>query len=579
MTPRPATAGERRLARAHQHALAEYRKAVIAGRTPRAQIAARAREALIHLGGDPVRTAVSLKDYDDRRFGPFLGVSDEGSAAAQIRDAALRSPKVAALPRSAKRTPLVVGVAVDAERLGGIGEVAVGPDEYCDIWQACVDRVLMTTNVGTRVNMRVYRREPRVVVTTDSAQAVAQAKMEIREAFAPFVATPDGRPRPLTVFVDIPRYSDLSVAGRTRLLKTLKAYVDSGDAAGRDHAPRGHVLGLAVWVKKGTTGRDEAIDAVRLASSAGLKVVVLDGVKRKIADEAISLAGLLEYFAPGHVAQILRAGHSCGVRVRAANLPDTDTIARSTWALLNTARNMGANLGKYGCFPLTLSEAEHVVHQVQHWFSDWSAAPVFFVDQGLLSDTRVDVGHDLPRGVMAWLDVCAKHQARVVLIDTIDKARGCRLLKATSRDRQGFLGFGQLQRIDAYARSLGIRALWAGGLRLPEVFEMGKLGVFGIYVTTAAATTVAASGSYKRDPALAGVKKPSMAAVYRTKVLLEAGFLATRLPAPIGDRIEELSRQLLGALEIPNHTGLRRLTATLASVCTRAWKEYWRRLP
>src|SRR2546425_8340625 len=140
--------------------LAAYRGAVRSGK-PSKTVAARARRAYLALGGDPDPGRAPLSKYDDQRYGPFLGVSDEGSAAVAIRDAALASPKVRALG-TRRPDPLVVGVSVDGERLGGIGEIAIGPEEYADIWISCVDRVLLTTNIGTRVNMRVYRREPRI---------------------------------------------------------------------------------------------------------------------------------------------------------------------------------------------------------------------------------------------------------------------------------------------------------------------------------------------------------------------------------------------------------------------------------
>src|SRR5262249_39985184 len=193
---------DRRLADACRGTLTDYRKAVCNGGAP-ARARARARRALLHLGGDPARSSASLKDYDHERYGPFLGVSDEGSAAGPIRDAALESPKVRALPRAVPPTPLVVGVAVDAERLGGIGEGAVGPNEYADVWLDWVDRVLITTSVGPGVNVRVYRREPLVLLKSDRPRAIEAAKREIAAAFEPFVETPDNRPRPLTVFVDV----------------------------------------------------------------------------------------------------------------------------------------------------------------------------------------------------------------------------------------------------------------------------------------------------------------------------------------------------------------------------------------
>ena len=58
-----------------------------------------------------------------------------------------RAPKCAVLT---ERTPLTIGIAHDAERLGAVGEVAVGPDEFATIRLACRGRVLTTTNVGSR---------------------------------------------------------------------------------------------------------------------------------------------------------------------------------------------------------------------------------------------------------------------------------------------------------------------------------------------------------------------------------------------------------------------------------------------
>lgn len=99
------------------------------------------REALGFLGGQADRHTSSLADYDHRRYGPFLGVSDEGGAARTIRRAAFATPKTLTLGR--KASPLSVGVALDGERLGSVGEVPVGPDEFAQIWSECVGRTLM----------------------------------------------------------------------------------------------------------------------------------------------------------------------------------------------------------------------------------------------------------------------------------------------------------------------------------------------------------------------------------------------------------------------------------------------------
>src|SRR5262245_66393271 len=103
----------------------------------------------------------------------MLGVSDEGSATAAIRHGALASPKCAALKQC---TPLTVGVAHDAERLGAVGEVVVGPDEFAAIRLACRGRLLTTTNVGTRANVRNFLAPPEVRIRPGpTAQAVEAA--------------------------------------------------------------------------------------------------------------------------------------------------------------------------------------------------------------------------------------------------------------------------------------------------------------------------------------------------------------------------------------------------------------------
>ena len=52
------------------------------------------------------------------------------------------------------------------------------------------------------------------------------------------------------------------------------------------------------------------------------------------------------------------------------------------------------------------------------------------------------------------------------------------------------MSLDEIRQLDARAAKLGVKALWAGGISLPQTFEFGKLGVFGIYVTSAAAALV-----------------------------------------------------------------------------------------
>jgi hypothetical protein len=505
-------------------------------------------------------------------------VSDEGSAAEAIRDAALQSPKIRALGKVAASGPLVAGVAVDAERLVGVGEAVVGPEEYADIWLATVGRVLVTTNVGTQVNMRTYRADPRIHIAGELPSEIANVERLIADAFRPFIKTPDRKPRPRTVFVEFTPRTPVSRKRKVAILRSLSRFVNTGKAVGTQAAPKGHRLGLAVTVKNGERGRDAANSAIDLAADARVPILLIDAAHLRAPDSSVIRGGLREAFRPGHVAQILRHARSKGVSVRAADMPDTDTIARGIWSGLNTARLMGAQLGKYGCAPLTLDQIDIVVQQIQEWYPGWSTAPVFFVDQGLISAAAVDDGRDLPRGIERWLSCVAGRGARVVLIDTVEKSNGRRLLKRSSSDESGYLGPKQVERIEAYAKrpEIDVRVLWAGGFGLRDVFFMGRLGVFGVYVTSAAATTIPVLPSYVRDPALSGLKEPTKHAVLLVKTLLEAGFLSAKLRASAkGALIDRIAQRVLSSSDLADDAAVAKDTLRLARLCIDGWKQYW----
>lgn len=481
-----------------------------------------ATRGMLYLGGEGDVHRTSLKDYDHKRYGPYLGVSDGGSAAAAIRKASQNSPKAIALGFS---DPMTLGVAVDAERLGGIGEVAVGPEEYINIRLACVGRILTSTNVGTRVNLRFYRRHPLVKVPEGGIEeAVHQAKQIIRKTFEPFLRPPGGRPRPLVVFIEIEGGSRRSAATRISILKGLAHYAKRPDVADSTV----HRLGYQVRIGWGKKGRDLAIHSIDIASTAGIKEVAVSGVVRKQADEHLSQPGLLNYLASGMLGPVLRRANERKVRIHPTNRVDPDTVANHVWSTLHTARQMGYELGKYGLFPLTLEEMDVIIGKVQTWFSDWTAAPVFFVDQGLVSATRVDTNGDLVRGLKKWLKMVGKHRVPVVLIDTFEKAGSQPLLRLPG-ETKGLLTAHQLLDIGHLAERLQIKVLWAGGITLPQAYELGRLGVFGVYVTSAAASPVPVPLGYEKDPWLAALKEPTYKGVYRTKLLLEAGFLKERV--------------------------------------------------
>ena len=88
-----------------------------------------------------------------------------------------------------------------------------------------------------------------------SRASIETAKREIEEAFKPFVETPDKRPRPLTVFVDIPRFVAMTEPKKRAALADLAKYVSSGKAAGKGKkaAPPARSSGLPCGSSSGPT--------------------------------------------------------------------------------------------------------------------------------------------------------------------------------------------------------------------------------------------------------------------------------------------------------------------------------------
>ncbi|MBI5368964.1 MAG: hypothetical protein HZA54_18150 [Planctomycetes bacterium] len=527
-----------------------------------------AQQALRQLGGDPHRGNAGLAEYDHERFGPFLGVSDEGSAAAAIRRAAWESPKARVLRSPA---PLTLGVGMDLERLGAVGEVVVGPEEYENAWLECTGRLLTTTNVGARAHVRYLLPPPCTVLPAGPERVVIPAAgREILAHARPFIETPDGVPRALTLYVEFDLRSRRPEPEQESILRRLQD--DLYQEGGLDR--RAHRLGLNVRIGWGPRGRDKLMRALALAARVGIRSVSVDGVVRKEADRMGSLPSLLNYLAPGLIGPVLRHAHKLGLVIRPRDLVDPDTVARAIWSSLNTARAMGLSLGKYGLFPLTLEDAREVVTLVQRWFPTWSVAPVCYVDQAMMSAARVYAGHDRVAGIREWLKSAARAGARIVLIDTLDKSKGWRILR-TQGDPKGLLSGGQIAALNAYAATLGIRTLWAGGITQAQAYEFGRLGVFGIYVTSAVSAARPVSGRYRRDPMLAAEKEPTEEGVARVKLLLEAGFLRSRkgCPGSSAVRMDGEVQALLQALEVGDRATAERAQAGL----TRATEEAWRR--
>jgi hypothetical protein len=506
-----------------------------------------ARQALANLGGQAEPPVETVADYDSDRYGPMLGVSDEGSATAAIRHGALASPKCKVLKQC---TPLTVGVAHDAERLGAVGEVVVGPDEYAAIRLACRGRLLTTTNIGTKVNVRHFLESPEVRIRSGRTGAiVADAVERLKDLFAPYVRTPSGKARAHTVLVRF----EARVPARQRpdILKALQAAVAKGDFC----SPKLHRLGLVAEPGRDRVARAKA--AVDLAGRAGINCV--------------AQSGTLEDFEPDELATVLQYAAERKVRVGPRVRVDPQTTARHVWTGLATARNMGLDLGKYGLVPLTLEDQREVIIRVQYWFPHWAAAPVYYIDHPLVSAGEVFHGPKLAGGIRRWLDMVSKHRVRVVLIDTAKKSEGRRLLKDTKDDDRGFLTDAEIESLTAFATERKVKVLWAGGITMPQAYTFGRLGVFGVYVTSAAAALEPVGKKYRRDPYLVGSREPRPEAVARVKLLLEAGFLVGRGAT----ELKSVAESLLAALAAGDAAEAGRRAAELHPRVVEKWRQHF----
>jgi hypothetical protein len=444
--------------------------------------------------------------------------------------------------------------------------VVVGPDENANIRLACRGRLLTTTNVGTRVNARSFLPPPVVRIrpgSTDSA--VGSAVKLLTDLFGPYRKTAAGQARGRKVLI---RFADSVTGARAiEIFGRLEEAVATGDFCD----PRLHGIGLLAVLKSGRERLVSAKSAVDLAAGCGLDAVTLDGRVRDAGGE--NGAGLLGLLSVGDLDQVLRHGRDRGVRVGPYATLDPQTTARHVWAGLSVVRNMGFELGKYGLAPLTLPEQKEIVARIQYWFPDWCAAPVCYVDYPVVDRDGVYYGASLGRGIEVWLDTVAKLGVRVVLIDTAEKSKGGRLLKDGPADERGYLSLDEVRALDLRGKSLGLKVLWAGGITVAQAYEFGRLGVFGIYLTSGATAPGPLDRHYRRDPALLVARVPQADAVARVKLLLEAGFLAARALGSSCE-IDKNARALIGTLASANDPKRPGTEETLRASVEHAWSDW-----
>ena len=484
------------------------------------------------------RNDFALARYDSERFGPLFAVSDEGSAGETIVNAAYASAKAKALwPIDS----VSLGVALDGERMTSAGEVPIGPPEYEDLSDAAAGRLLLTTNVGVRVNTRLTQQLPEFAVTEKSAND-KQWLDNVLAAFEPFVHTPDGQPRPLTVRLSVDPKAPI------KSLKGVVTKLQAGRKEGKMGPAEIHRLSVLVAFEDRIT--DDEIGVIerimKLAVDAGIRELAIDGDLREPARRRLEIQSLLNILDPEHLRRLLRLSRQLGVRLTYRYHLDVETAARTIWTGLHTARTNGFSAGKYGLMPMTLEEQGAVIEMITGWTTDWTAIPAFYVDTPLLTAEDVYDDTRCKDAAKLWLKTARGAGAKIVLFDSPDRVNPRRLIRQPNVANDiGVLTFADIEEILAYAKELGISILWSGGITSRQAFELAKRKVFGIFSTSSTAAKIAVTAAFEADPRLPAENEPTDFGVRRIHAIIQGGFLS----AAVSNRGKGLAKSIADASE------------------------------
>ena len=118
---------------------------------------------------------------------------------------------------------------------------------------------------------------------------------------------------------------------------------------------------------------------------------------------------------------------------------------------------------------------------------------------------------------------------------------------------------------------------------MPQTLEFGKLGIFGIYVTSAVAATIPLTEKYARDPMMTAEKEPTFEGVSRAKLLLEVGFLINRLNiyglAEDANNLDAIAGKFLKELDRSTKSQLlEALQKELSQFAEKGWKKHYKQL-
>lgn len=526
---------------------------------------------------------VRLDTYDAARHGPLLGVSDEGSAAKVIADAAYASAKASASDRPG---PAVVGVIIDGERMTSAGEVPIGPDEYRSVTAAAAGRTYCTTNVGVRLNARLYQPLPEFDIA--AARDATQLVEAVLAAFQPFIATPDGVPRRLTV--------RLLLSG-TESQSDLRAYVDGIEAGRRDGRMAGPDLHRITFLQvfEGDIVDEDQYQAIErlieTAHSLSVPEVAIDADPVVAARRRLGVQGVLNVLSPDAASRLLQHALAAGVRLTNRYELDPETASRTVWTGLYTAAAKGLSGAKYGLVPLTLSEQQHVVRDIQKWVQGLTAVPAFYADTPLVTADDVYLSDRAKEALERWLDMVSGEGVPVVLVDCPDRItpridlpgrqtprRLIRSGAGGTGDDRGIFTLDQIEELIEFGERRNVRILWSGGIEPRLAYELGRRSVFGIFTTSSTARSIPVGDVLAGDPQLPAEGEPTREGVRRVHALVQAGFLESAMSEhdpKAAAELERVATRLLDlATDAPAFPGA---LEDLDRALTAGWRDHWTR--
>jgi hypothetical protein len=466
-----------------------------------------------------------LAEYDSDQYGPLFAVSDEGSAGPAVLNAALSSAKAAAGASS----PFRLGVILDGERMTSAGEVPIGPPEYGALSAAAAGQLLLTTNVGTRINVRLTGQLPEFPALEKCAESVIAV-------FHQFLDTPDRRPRPLTVRLQVDPGTDCTQL--TALCGKLNEARKKGEVGPAD----AHQLSVLVSFQEeiATDAQLEQSEAIiAAAADLGIPEVAIDGAQIPYARRRWGAQGLLNVLSIPASNRLLKFATARGVRLTPRYQIDVESAARTIWTGLEAARANRFDAGKYGLLPLTLEEQGQVIELITRWAGGWTAIPAFYVDTPLVTGTEVFDVAQCEVAARRWLKTARGAGATTVLFDAPDRVNPRRLVQG-SDSPDGVLTPEQIEALRDYGELLGVKILWSGGITAAQAFDLARRRVFGIFSTSSTAAKIAVTAQFERDPRLAAENEPTEFGVRRMHAIIQGGFLSSRM----GESDAGLAREL-----------------------------------